>query len=331
MNTPPVENWTAAKTPAQRLLRAYLNHPSPHTIRAYTIDLATLGRFLGKRTPTATAAAILALEPARGNEMGEEYAKWLRMNNCSPATVWRRIASLKALVKRARRLGLLFWTIDTHPPSPRPIRDTRGPGRDGFSALLANCERDPKAKGRRDLALLRLLHDLALRAAEVLNLELEHVDLRARRISIMGKGRLERQWMDLPIETVEVLAHWLAIRGPQPGPLWTSFQSAAKGAALCYDGLRDMLGARARKCGFKCTPHGLRHLAITSALEATQGDIRSVQQFSRHSSAQMVCRYDDARKSHAAEVANLVASNAGPAGPGRASRNGQNHCGTASY
>jgi integrase/recombinase XerC len=29
-------------------------------------------------------------------------------------------------------------------------------------------------------------------------------------------------------------------------------------------------------------PHGLRHAAITEALELTRGDVRAVQRFSRH-------------------------------------------------
>ncbi|MCE9635880.1 MAG: hypothetical protein K8T90_09260 [Planctomycetes bacterium] len=52
-------------------------------------------------------------------------------------------------------------------------------------------------------------------------------------------------------------------------------------------------------------PHGLRHTAITTALDATSGDVRRVQRFSRHRDARVLQRYDDARDDGA--VAALVA------------------------
>ena len=55
-------------------------------------------------------------------------------------------------------------------------------------------------------------------------------------------------------------------------------------------------------------PHGLRHTAITQALELTRGDIRAVQRFSRHKDPRTVVLYDDAREDKAGEVAKLVAA-----------------------
>ena len=42
-------------------------------------------------------------------------------------------------------------------------------------------------------------------------------------------------------------------------------------------------------------PHGLRHAAITEALELTNGNVRAVVKFSRHRSISVVMKYDDAR------------------------------------
>ena len=64
------------------------------------------------------------------------------------------------------------------------------------------------------------------------------------------------------------------------------------------------LGERA---GLRARPHGLRHAAITEALDRTGGDVRRVAQFSRHRSIQTVLRYDDARRDAAGDVARLVA------------------------
>ncbi len=63
--------------------------------------------------------------------------------------------------------------------------------------------------------------------------------------------------------------------------------------------------------GLKTWPHGLRHAAITEALDLTGGDVRKVQRFSRHRDLQTLTIYDDNRVDLAGEVSKLVASNGG--------------------
>jgi hypothetical protein len=48
---------------------------------------------------------------------------------------------------------------------------------------------------------------------------------------------------------------------------------------------------------------GLRHTAITAALDAFNGDYRKTRAFSRHASLDTVRRYDDNRADHAGQVA----------------------------
>ena len=58
-------------------------------------------------------------------------------------------------------------------------------------------------------------------------------------------------------------------------------------------------------------PHGLRHTAVTTALDATNGDVRSVRRFSRHADIGTVLIYDDERKDEGGRIADLVASTIG--------------------
>ena len=60
--------------------------------------------------------------------------------------------------------------------------------------------------------------------------------------------------------------------------------------------------------GIKARPHGLRHAAITEALDKTGGDVRAVQRFSRHADVRTLQAYDDARTDLVGKVARLVAS-----------------------
>jgi integrase len=63
-----------------------------------------------------------------------------------------------------------------------------------------------------------------------------------------------------------------------------------------------------RRLGFKVWPHGLRHAAITEALDLTGGNVRAVQRFSRHRDVRVLERYDDNRKDLGGEVAKQVAA-----------------------
>jgi integrase/recombinase XerC len=62
------------------------------------------------------------------------------------------------------------------------------------------------------------------------------------------------------------------------------------------------------EAGATVRPHGLRHLAITRALDAFNGDVRKVAQFSRHKDIRVLTAYDDNRRDAGGEVAAAVAN-----------------------
>jgi integrase/recombinase XerC len=167
--------------------------------------------------------------------------------------------------------------------------------------------KDPK--GMRDRALLRCLFDLGLRRAEVLRLDLEDLDLEAGTVAVLGKGRTSKMKLTLPPETKKALEAWLGVRGVAPGPLFCSMNRAKPGEGrLTAIGLYGMVREIGRKVGRKVWPHGLRHAAITEALDLTGGNVRAVQRFSRHRDVRILERYDDNRRDIAGEVAKQVAA-----------------------
>ena len=92
-------------------------------------------------------------------------------------------------------------------------RDTRGPGQSGFVALLEEAGKRKDGQAKRDRAILRLLHDLALRRGEVTKLDLGDVNLQDRTISVLGKGRIQKETLALPDPTKAALVEWLEERG----------------------------------------------------------------------------------------------------------------------
>jgi integrase/recombinase XerC len=164
------------------------------------------------------------------------------------------------------------------------------------------------AKARRDRALLRLLYDLALRRGEVVSLNVESVDLEAGTLSVIGKGRTEEELLTLPPETKEALLSWLGVRGSEPGPLFVNFDRARKGHRMTGTSLYRLIRELGLAAGLAVRPHGLRHAAITEALDLTGGDVRKVQRFSRHRDLRVLNRYDDNREDLAGQVARRVAA-----------------------
>ena len=80
--------------------------------------------------------------------------------------------------------------------------------------------------------------------------------------------------------------------GEEPGPLFLNFDRAGKGQRLTGRGLYSMIRKLGESLGIKVWPHGLRHAAITEALDLTNGNLRAVQRFSRHQDVRVLTVID---------------------------------------
>ena len=293
--------------PRVRLAETFLAGRSPQTFRAYRQDLEDFRAFVGAGDLDGAAGLLVGRSHGEGNGLALAYKADLVGRGLAAATVNRRLAALRSLVKLARTLGLVPWTLEVANMEDEPYRDTRGPGRDGVLCLLKELDRRADAKAARDRALVRLLFDLALRRAEVVRLDLEDLDLERGTLAVLGKGRTGKVLLTVPEPTKATLAAWVRLRGGRPGALFTNFDRGGRGERLTGTGLYKVVRGLGLKTGQKVRPHGLRHAAITAALDATGGDVRAVQRFSRHRDLRVLNVYDDARTDLAGDVARLVA------------------------
>lgn len=292
----------------EELVVAFLAGRTPNTLAAYRRDLDDFAAFMGATSAAEASRVLLEHGHGAANLLALRYRSHLSERRLAPATINRRLAALRSLVALGRTLGLVGWTLEVAGMKSEAYRDTRGPGEDGFRTLLVQLERRTDAKGRRDRALVHLLYDLALRRGEAVALDLADVDLAAGRVAVRGKGRTEKSAQTLPPQTVAALAAWIAVRGIAPGPLFLNADRAGKGGGrLTGRSVARVVGRLGLAVGLAVRPHGLRHAAITAALDAT-GDVRRVQRFSRHRDLRTLAVYDDNRQDFAGEVARLVAS-----------------------
>jgi integrase/recombinase XerC len=294
---------------ADALVRAFLAGRRPTTLRTYAIALRDFQEFVGAPTLAHAARILLGGSHGDANTLAHAYGATLRERGFAAATINLRLTALRSFVQLARLQGLVPWTLQVQGVRAAPYRDTKGPGRRAVRALLEELASARTPRELRDRALLRLLTDLALRRGEVVALDVEDLDLAGGTVAVLGKARSAREKITMPEPTKEALAAWLAVRGSAPGALFPSFCRAGRRTRLTGTSLARIVRRIGDAAGIeRLRPHGLRHAAITAALDLTQGDVRAVQRFSRHADPRTLLLYDDARRDGAGEIARLVAA-----------------------
>jgi len=290
------------------LIKDFLFRRSERTREAYQADLEDFARFLGAKGTQEALRALLSRDQGSGNALVLSYKNSLIERNLSPNTVNRKLATLRSAIKLANRLGLVSWAIQIENEKVETYRNTSGTGNAGVKLLLTEAaETKNHAKAVRDTAILRLLYDLALRRGEICRLDIEDFDAEAGTLAVLGKGRAQKQVLTLPEPTINALKAWIEVRGASEGPLFINFDRAGKGRRLTGTAIYYIVRGLGEKAGITARPHGLRHTAITDALDLTNGNIRAVQRFSRHKNVQTLNAYDDNRQDFGGEIAKIIA------------------------
>lgn len=295
------------------IIEAWLGGRNPRTLAAYRKDMEDFGRFMGLRSGGEAVELLLGLSQGEANGRVLAYRNAMQGRGLSGSTVGRRLASLRSLVKLARMLGRVSWSLDIASPKSERLRDTSGPGLGGWRLMLEEARKralggDPL--GLRDLALVRLLHDLGLRRGEAASLRVKDYDSETGRLDVLGKGRSQTEPLTVPGPAKRDLEAWLELRGKESGPLFVRLDPATGGRleGLSGEAIRRIVLRLGRAAGLKkvVRPHGLRHQAITQVLDRNGGDIRAAARFSRHRDINTLARYDDNRQDLGGEMAKLI-------------------------
>jgi len=315
---------TAVQDPVWLLLQ---DKRSPATRRAYKGDLVDF--FGTSPTPDVVKAFVGQAVPLLAQRL-VLYREEMRAKGLAPATINRRLAAVRSLLKMCYRLGLSSTDgrnlIDGE--RTKAYRDTRGTDLDNLKRLLALPDRST-LRGKRDYALLRLLCDNALRRAEVCALTVGDFQPDEKRLAILGKGRTEKEFITLHPSSAAAVAAYILASGhketlasghgetlasghgetlEREGPLFLTCDHRPQlaGTGLTSNGLYEVVKTYGTKIGLKLSPHKLRHSAITVALDKTGGDVRRVQKLSRHVKLETLILYDDNRTDQQGEITMLL-------------------------
>ena len=313
-------NWPLAHSKEaliRKLADSFLEGKNERTQRAYQQDLRDFAAFLGINHVNDACLYLVQQEHGTANSIALSYKAHLVDRVLSPATINRRLSSLRSIVLFANTCGLVDWKLNIKNERAEKYKDTTGVSVAMFRKLLSTAANQKhNAKNKRDVAILRLCFDLALRRNEIrlldypndLNLELGH-------IWILGKGKREKQKLSLASQTITALKEWVAIRGDFDGPLFIQFSRAIKETSrISNRGLTDLVSSLGRKIGLSLSIHSLRHTSLTQAVKSAAAagiDLTEVLQFSRHSKSSGLSTlmiYRDNDRDCQGKISELVAS-----------------------
>ena len=318
LSTHPAAALPATVTP--EVVNAWLRARNPNTLRGYLSDLERFREWLGAPSTAAAVEALLGAGQAGANLMVMNYQAALVEHGLAGATIARRLAALRSMCKVSRKIGRTNWSLDVEGPRIEARRDMRGPDLLDVRLLSrAGVAAGDKPRARRDRAIFACLFDLGLRRAELCNLDRADIeagpDGRPVAVWVRGKGRLEKERLTLPDPTAAALVQWNEARGNATGPLFHRLDGPKLDPEVRLSGesVRRIIRRLGKAAGLPrdVRPHGLRHSAATSALDAGR-DLRDVRRFTRHRSLEMVLRYDDMRRDVAGEIARDLAGRRDP-------------------
>src|SRR5262245_10814006 len=181
---------------------------SAHTSAAYESDVS---QFLGFAAQFRSVS-LDALQPLH-LDLGtiRAFMADLYRQGHARTSVARKLSALRAFGRYLKREG---W-IEADPAAlaVAPKREQKIPAHlsvDEMSRLLEMPDVST-ALGRRDRAILELFYASGLRLSELVGLDLDEVNLRARMVRVMGKGAKERL-VPFNSTTEQSIRTWLADR-----------------------------------------------------------------------------------------------------------------------
>lgn len=205
-----------------------------------------------------------------------KYKAQLQDDGFAPSTINVRLSAIKSLTNYARKLEQCdFHLVDVKGVKAQTYRDTSGVSSEVFKLIIDTLDRST-VMGKRDYAILRLLWDNALRRGEVAGVSIG--DYREGKLWIKGKGRMQRESVDLSAKSIAAIEDWLGVRGSENGldPLFVALDRKCFGMRLSGRSIDRILKRTAEKASATTkilSPHKIRHSSITAALDATNGDV----------------------------------------------------------
>lgn len=275
----------------QEAIASYLEYlrvqkaSSPHTLRAYEVDLTHWAESLSAIQGIQNLSAL-------GDRIGpvdlRSYLAQLHENH-QRSSICRRLSAIRSFLKFLRNRGWIQRDFSILISTPHSQRDLPRFLKIEEMRELVEAPDLQTRLGRRDRALFEILYGCGLRVSEAVGLNLEDVDLRQGWVKVMGKGSQERM---VPFggparEALEKYFEDLPNRAPN-APVFVNFTgnriSSRSVARILNKHLMRIASTKS------LSPHGMRHSFATHLLVAG-ADLRTIQEMLGHVSLSTTQRY----------------------------------------
>lgn len=219
-----------------------------------------------------------------------EYKNHLQRNSAiSTKTKNLYLASVRTVFRRLFELGVVpsdysgsvksFTVGSGHKRAP--ITDVQ------VAKVFAflNRSEDPRLT-----VIFSLLYRQGLRQKEVVDLAVEHFDAASATLAILGKGRDDREVINLHPETVRAMSLYLSAAGIRAGFIFPSRK--LEGRHLTVNQLYRLVTDAHAQCGVTNSPHAWRKVFTSRLIEAGM-NLLDVQSYTRHRSVEQLKVYFD--------------------------------------
>lgn len=161
-------------------------------------------------------------------------------------------AVFEEIIDRSPMVKMSEPSVEDKPPAIVPDED--------LTLVFKACAAGKRFEDRRDLAILRMLNEPGTpRRAEMASVLLEHLDMRANKVTFCGKGNVWRT-IYLGVKTGQALDRYLRMRGKHPLAGLPQLWLGQHGKPLTDWGIGQMVERRCAQAGVTpFTPHQMRH------------------------------------------------------------------------
>lgn len=264
---------------------------SRHTRTAYGKDI---GRFAGFLSTVFWNRPLEKIAAADVDALAvRSYLAHLRAEGLAKASIARHLSALRTFFAFLKREGRVAANPAKAIATPRQDRSLPRTLSVSEAGAVVEAKGREGSLGARDRALLELLYATGLRVSEAVALKLDDVDLAARQVRTLGKGRKERI-VPFGRAAGEAVKVWLKERaGMRPPAKDAAFVFLnARAGRLTDRSVRRILDRAVllAEVPRHASPHALRHSFATHLL-AAGADLRTIQELLGHASLSTTQKY----------------------------------------
>jgi integrase/recombinase XerC len=289
-----------ASTIVEKAVEDFLSHlrernASPHTIKAYTGDLATFAAYCGSRRRKSIDHIAI-----RGF-LSQLYEKGL-----GKTSVARSLAAVRSLYRWLAQEGVVEQNPAKLVATPKlPKKLPRVPTIEEMNSVLDGKMPEVAAFPERDLLMLELLYGCGIRNSELTGINLDDIRVSAEAILIRGKGKKER-YVPFGGAAGSALAPYLTARREVLAETRKSTPALLinrRGGRLTTRSVGRIIKkiAVAKGLSSDVHPHTLRHAFGTHMLEEG-ADLRAIQELLGHERLATTQRYTQLSMKHVLQV-----------------------------